>query len=650
MRFDTKEVLGLGSRGFERRPRTRDRAPKSSRAATILSCLIALGLPAAALGAEYSFAVPKLEMQTWVQPDGSVRIVYDITFRNNPGAHPIDIVDIGAPTRQYGIQRVQASMGGQTLGDVRPSTVVSPGFEVHLHGQTIPPGRSRTLHVEFPVPDMVYQDTTRADYASLQVVPTWFGSRYVTGTTELRVAIVLPPGVQPDEVLDQGKRFAQKSLVRMSPPEGGPPADRAVVAWQGDVRLVEAHKFGASFPKRVMQRVVHIGPFGLLLKWFSESTQARVTLGVVLLTLFAFLFFRFSGGTGVSVFVILSAGGALLFIVSPVGQLLSFPLLVVLIALNEWMLGRRKRGYMPPIASVEGGGIKRGLTAPEAAALLEMPLSKVLGLAVFGLLKKGALRQVQAEPLQVEVDPDFRLPEATLAAARGKFYREAAQRRGIPLYAYEYPLLRLIQDRPGKPLAEINFTAAIKQILEQTAARMSGFDLSQTRDYYRAIVARAAQQAGAIADIPQREKRIDRDFEWILLDPRYPDVFNYPRPYRPPWARTYVDVGGRGPSAPGAPASPGPTGRTTFGEVSASFAGWAENTMGGLASSISPVTLSTGASPGGLLDLSGADHVTGALFKALSEASSSGGGRSGGGCACACAGCACACACAGGGR
>jgi hypothetical protein len=102
---------------------------------------------------------------------------------------------------------------------------------------------------------------------------------------------------------------------------------------------------------------------------------------------------------------------------------------------------------------------------------------------------------------------------------------------------------------------------------------------------------------------------------------------------------------------PGAPAAPSPTpgipGQTTFSDVAASFSGWAENTMGSLASAISPGALNAGQSPGGFLDLSGADHVTGEIFSALAEASTSGGGGGGG---CACAGCACACACAGGGR
>ena len=86
-----------------------------------------------------------------------------------------------------------------------------------------------------------------------------------------------------------------------------------------------------------------------------------------------------------------------MFAMSPAIELISLPVIVVLFGVNEWFLAKWKSRYMPPIAEVEGGGIKRGLTAPEAAALLEMPVSKVLALVIFGMLKKGMVRQVQAE-------------------------------------------------------------------------------------------------------------------------------------------------------------------------------------------------------------------------------------------------------------
>ena len=55
---------------------------------------------------------------------------------------------------------------------------------------------------------------------------------------------------------------------------------------------------------------------------------------------------------------------------------------------------KRKLQYLPPKVSIEGHGIKRGLTAVEAAMLLEQPLDKVLTMILFAVVKKGAAEVV----------------------------------------------------------------------------------------------------------------------------------------------------------------------------------------------------------------------------------------------------------------
>lgn len=606
---------------------------RSKLIALLIACTF---LVAPASAQDYRFSVPAMDMQVEIQPDASAKIVYDITFQNSPGGHPIDVVDIGTPHADYDLGNVRASIGGNRLGDIRVSEFVDPGFEVHLGPHAIPPGGTGTVRVEFSMPDMVWQDTTREDYASFRITPTWFGEQFVEGTTKLRIAVHLPKGIEPEEVLHQGKPFDQKVKT-----------DEGVSAvWQWPAtRLTGPHMVAVSFPKRVMKRVMEMSALGLFLKWFSESPGARWIVAILFFILFGFTYFRFTGGTGVSVFVVLSVVFIWLFVRSPGWQLLSLPAMAALLAWNEWSLRRRKTSYMPPIAQVEGGGIKRGLTAPEAAVLLEMPLGRILGLVIFGMLNKGLLRQVQADPLVVEVDKAFRA-ESRSGSKRTSFYREAGQRKGIVIHGYELAFLSQIEQNPGKPVHQINFSAPMRQLIERAAARMKGFDLSDTQDYYRRIVRRAVEQAKAVGDIQQREERIDRDFDWILMGDDYPTVFTH-RPYRPVWTRG----GGTGtwtPPSPGAPSQPSVPGQTSGGDVAASFAGWAENTMGSMAASIMPGSLQVSGPSGGFIDLSGADRLTGEFFQALAESSSRGGGGGGGGCACA--GCACACACAGGGR
>jgi len=611
----------------------------------IAAMIAALALAGDGLAQEYLFSVPKMQMQVTVEPDASVKIVYDITFLDSPRGRRIDVVDIGTPHLNYDRSKVTASMGGTRLSDIRPPQYVD-GFEVHLHAKTIPPRGTGTLHVEFPIPDMVFQDTTQKDLASLRITPTWFGRRYVAAPGDIELAIHLPKSVTPGEALHQGIPFHQKALTD----EG------TSVVWRWEnVYPTEARIVGVSFPKRDLQRVVEISKFDLFLEWFEEAPWVRTVSGIILIGLFGVVYFRFTGSTGV---VLGAALVILLFLLirhSTLWHLVLIQVMVGLAIVNEVVLRRRKFRYMPPVAQLEGGGIKRGLTAPEAAVLLELPLGKVLGLVIFGLLRKGIFQQVTAEPLTVAVSESFRIEDEELRSnvnARAKFFRNAGQEKGIVVHKYEHPFIILAQENPGKTVSEVDFTVPLMDLIERVVNRMNGFDLSDTQDYYKRIVRRAVETSKGIGDVTKRENWIDRYFPWILMDDDYSGVFAYGRPYRPVWGRIpTVSGSGSGGTAP-AGGAPGIPGRTSFGDVAASFAGWTENTMGSLASAITPSALSTETLSGGFVDLSGADRVTADFFQSLQEASTigGGGGGGGGGCACACAGCACACACAGGGR
>ena len=609
----------------------------------ILFALAAFALLLIAAGAvraaqSYRFGVPELRMQVFVQPDASARIVYDITFDNE--GSPIDIVDIGLPHGGYNISNMSASIGGANLDDIRTSEFVEDGVEIHLHDQAIGPGRSGTLHFEATMPDMVYQDTTRDDYASLQITPTWFDQQFLTGNGNVWVLIHMLPEVLPEEMLFQDVPFSDKVIFE----------ERPVAVWQWEnVQPNGAFPVGVSFPQRGMSRVVEQSLLDITNKWLEDNPSIRFALGGATILLVAIAFFRFSGGTGFSVFVILVGGLVVMMVLMPASVLLALPVAVALFGLNERRIRHLKKRYLPAIAQVEGGGIKRGLTAPEAAIILELPLNKVLMLIIFGLLEKGVVRQVTGEPLKVEVLPEYEAVRMSRKKRR-KHRLEVAQRLGTVLRTYEHAFIDRIEESPDKPVHKLELSAPMKDLIEHTARRMKGFDLSDTQDYYRKIIARAMKEAQSIGEVPELERYVDRHLQWLLLDDAYPTVLTTRRyHYRPIWVRPFASSdrlgmpGGLGRSSPSAPG-----GTTSFGDVAASFAGWTENTMGNMASAISPDILQIKA-PTGVVNLSGADRVTGDIFKALTT--SSGSGRSGGsGCACACAGCACACACAGGGR
>ena len=598
-----------------------------------------------ALAQDYLFAVPRLQMQVFIEADGTARLVYDITFENQPSGRAIDIVDIGLPTAGYNISNMRAAIDGVELFDIRPSEYVKPGVEVHLAGRWISPGDTGTLHFEATVPDLLFQDVTNRDYASFQITPTWFDDQFISSLTDVQIAIHLPEGVSPEDMLYQNEAFGQRALFE----------DRAVALWDfpGE-RLTGPNLVGVSFPAAGIANVQRMTALDLAERWFVAQTTLRWVLGILAAGIFSFIFLRFTGGTGLTLWVIGLAGLTVLFIRWPLSQWAIFLLLLPGIYFVQRAHKRRraKAGYLPPIAQVEGGGIKRGLTAPEAAALLEMPLSKVLTLIIFGLLKKGVLRQISEEPFQVAIVQEFQTEAAKEnQEARRKLRKRAAQQAGIVLHGYEHPFLDAIEAQPGTSLAKIDFGEAMDGFLVILAKRVKGFDLSDTQEYYQSIVRRAVEQAKTIPDIATREQSLDRDMEWILLDKDFPTVFNTPAySYRPIWTRASSGGGSSG-GLPSLSSGGSPGGAVpSFSNVAAGFAGWTENTMGSLATAISPGSLPSLASKSGFVNLSGIDKVTGDVFQALASSSRSSGGGGGGGSSCACAGCACACACAGGGR
>lgn len=527
----------------------------------------------------YSFAVLELIMDVTVQPDASAYIVYDITFENY--GSPIDIVDIGTPNDDYDLDEIEASINGQALTDIRTSEYIDTGVEIHLYNQAIPSGSTATLRVAFTAPDMVYADTTNDELASMQVTPTWFDSSLVRDSGAIEIRVHTLPGIESDEVLYQDEPFDNKVIDAQG---------RVMVIWRyEDVRATEAYRVGVSFPRRGMTKVIEITFWDLLWRWLGGAIS--LVLGCLPLAIPALVFF----------------------------------------AIIRAIVRGSKPNYLPPIAQTEGGGIKRGLTAPEAAVLLELPLTKILGLVIFGMLEKGLIRQTDHDPLKLEVIEDFRVanrPNMADDASRAKFRRQVAQQKGTVIHAYELPFLNLIELHPNTDVSKLAVVKPMQALVDGVAAKMKGFDLSDTQDYYRRVIDRALEQAKGIGDVEQRQAYLDQYYPWVMMQPNYRPVMSMGNHhYWPIWARPSVSSAGSGAQGVGKAASGSGRSTTTFGDVSASFAGWAESTMGGMAAAILPTSLSK-PSP-------------------VSSSSSRSGGSS---CACACAGCACACACAGGGR
>jgi len=541
--------------------------------------LLLVGLLVSPAGAQqYAFRVDKNISHVYINKDGSVDVEYWLTFTCLPGYHAIDIVDIGMPNDYYDIGGVKADIGGVQLTDIRPSEYVQPGVEIHLHSKEIRGGQTGTLHVRFNVPHMIYYDDEEKNLASVEFVPTWFGEDFVQGTTYLEVNIHFPAGVSGDQTKWHYQQFTSTRI------EG----DRLVFTWVNEKASgAKAYQFGVSFPKQYVD-VVYKAP---LIDFAALGKKLSSVLG------------------------------------SPVCWIVGFWGFIMLIGgVSNAAQKRRRMQYLPPSLSVEGVGVKRGLTAVEAAILLEVPLNKVLTMILFGLLKKGAVTVLSDDPLRLAV----------------------ADPRPQGLRDYEEGFLDCVSEKGT--LKEKDLSQVIVKLIQDVNQKLKGFSRKDTVAYYRDIVSRAWQQVESEATPEVKSQRFDEALEWMMMDEEFEGrtkrTFSEGPVFVPMWWGHYRPWGyGRDfvPSQPSPrPATAAPTSKR--GPVSlptlpgAAFANTIvtgmEKTAGKIVSSVERFT-------GGVTQVTNPPPV------------SARSGRSGGGgysCACACACAGCACACAGGGR
>ena len=558
-----------------------------------ISVLLCRPLPS--LAQDYSFSLDRELVDVWINQDGSVALEYAFTFTCDPGAHPIDVVDVGLPTGDYSLSGIRGDVDGRPIDrvDADYQGGGAHGVAVWLGSATIGPGESGTAHVVVDrVGGMVYEDSEDGEYASTQFSSTWFGSEFVHGTTDLTVRFHLPPGVEPEEPRWHGSPsgWPQEQPEAALDDEG-----RVLYTWHNPAAAPDRqYLFGASFPRRVLtEDAIQKAPSAPEEEVFGGAASALACLA----------------GT----------------ICNPV--LIFFVIVAGIIALVVWGQRRGRMRYLPPSMKVEGVGIKRGLTAVEAAILLETSLDRVLTMILFGLLKKGVVTVLDDDPLRVQVNEP--LPDE--------------------LRPYEVKFLQAV--KKGGTLSEKQLQKTMVELVKAVNNKMKGFSRKETMTYYRDIVRRAWQQVEGAETPEVRSERLDEQLEWTMLDDDFEDRMD--RTFRTgpvfvpmwwghyrPWARTAPSRTARVPSA--VPSGSRPSGRVSLPTLpGAAFAATMVRGIEGTASRIvGNVTGFTG----------GVTQVTNPPPKPSTSGRSY--SRGGGGCACACA-CACAgcaCACAGGGR
>src|SRR3990170_193204 len=329
------------------------------RLTAILLLLVLTLIPLPAQAQSYSFSLDAETVDLYLESDGSARVEYSLSFTNTSSSQDIDFVDIGVPTESYDLSRVQAWIDGVPLSDISSSPYVEPGIAVGLDALAIRPGQSGELAVVVPGIEGIFYVGDEEGSVSLRFSPTWFDEDFVHGATDLTLSFHLPPGVKPDE---PRWHAAPGGWPQEAPATGLDRDGRVVYTWRNTAANgYTQYIFEASFPAQYV-------PSGV-----AQTPSLPQRLNIDPGALFAFACIGLS-----AIFVIMGFFS------------------------NTKAQQRRKLDYLPPKISIEGHGIKRGLTAVEAAILLETPLDRVLTMVLFSLIKKGAGKVTSETPLHVE--------------------------------------------------------------------------------------------------------------------------------------------------------------------------------------------------------------------------------------------------------
>ena len=431
-------------------------------ASFILIIWMLMLVSSAAAQASYSFAMDREVVNVYWNADGTEAVDYVFSFVNDPSGHVIDFVDVGMPNNNYDTGSITADVKGASVNiSTDYQGQGGSGFSVDMGSYAIQPGQAGTLHVSVGrITGVLYKDTTNPDtYASADFSPTWFGSQYVHGNTDLTVIFHLPPGVQTQEP-------------RYHSTQGGwPCADQPAAAYDDQNRITYTwqcptangsthYTFGASFPKQyipadaiVVPPAFDIGPF---LAGLAGSAQTVCCIGFFIL----------------------------LFVGAP-----------ILGAINE---KKRKLQYLPPKIQIEGHGIKRGLTAVESGILMEQPLDKIMTMILFGVVKKNAATVVTRDPLKLQlVDP---LP--------------------ADLHDYEKDFLQAFADDNLATRRKSLQDMTIK-LVNSVSDKMKGFSRKETIAFYQNIMERAWQQIEAAGTPEVKSQMYEESLEWTMLDKNY---------------------------------------------------------------------------------------------------------------------------------
>lgn len=575
-------------------------------------------------GADYSFKVPSAETIVMLDVDGSMTVSVEYQFENL--GQKLDFIDIGLPNNNFSTKDVQVKLNGEVNNRIKVTYAdysqsgLRYGITLEMGSDSIPTGESATVEAVIPnIKKNIFEATSQTydeqevEFVGFQFSPNYFGKKFVKGDTDYSFMIVFPNGAGEKQVY----YYAPENWPGDEGPEAWISDDgRVVYNWIcPTANIYSEYIFGGKFPKSILTTESNITVPGNNNSGGNESSTSDTWEAI----LGAFVCF-----TPIVI--------GFIAIVNKINN-----------ANNKTTL-RTTGSYYPPQIKTDGEGIKRGLTAVEAAILLETDLERVISMILYGLCKKELITITSQDPLEAEIaDP---LPET--------------------VHDYERNFIDALREKEMSR-KRTKMRDAMHRLILDVSKKMEGFSVKETRAYYKSICDKAWSQVEA-ADTPElKSKLLGDNFGWAMLqdepEKKLEETFRGHEMMPPYWwwrvdpgyhrsamhiPSESVPSGGRTTDSSKRSGSSTPSSKPTVMPVlpGAMFARSITNSARGLGTAMvgnmnqfkSSVKNRTNPAPRTSSSSSGSSHHHG--------------GSSSGGCACACA-CACAgcaCACAGGGR
>ncbi len=306
-------------------------------AVLVMVCILSASALTIANAQSISYSVDHEWAQIFINQDGTIDLTYNITLSVQSGS--VGGFYIGQPKADFTIGDA-VDQNGNILFATDASSGSDYRADVTLN-QRLQAGETIWFTLTTNVAGMIYNDTMNQGNYGMQFIPQWISD---TPISDVRVQIVLPPGVATSDVKTTQERYYNGT----SQVEG-----RTAVYWAiGDIGANEQVQLGVSFPSSSMPNYT---PTADNSRGSGSFDYVIIAVGVVAVFAAVFVFF----------FIIYKAN---------------------------------KRTYQAPKVTMETLGAKRGLTAVEASYLLDLKPQQIVTEILYSLLQKRAVWVEQSKP------------------------------------------------------------------------------------------------------------------------------------------------------------------------------------------------------------------------------------------------------------